>query len=172
MVGLSWGQSSRDKELENLVGQLLVTYFQSAKLGEMIHERLKTSGGVKELRTLIPNPDPGKQPLMVTIKIEPSNEFGLAQEEAAPGTSRVYVVLESPPINVSNPYEVKGEIEEIVEGSLNWWASQSTYSWLKLSDWKARVYMLDAEADEDAKDVYETLDSLETKTRQGETHNT
>jgi len=34
------------------------------------------------------------------------------------------------------------------------------------------VYMRDAEADEDAKDVYETLESLETKTRQGEPHNT
>ncbi|MEM0120514.1 MAG: hypothetical protein QW514_06195 [Thermoprotei archaeon] len=169
---MSWGQTNRDKELENLVGQLLVTYFQSAKLGEMIHEKLRASGGVKELRTLIPNPDPGKQPLMVTIKIEPSNEFGLAQEEAVPGTSKVYVVLESPPINVSNLYEVKGEVEEIVEGSLNWWASQSNYSWLRLSDWKARVFMLNAEAGEDADDIYETLESLESKSHQGETHNT
>ncbi len=169
---MSWGQSNRDRELENLVGQLLVTYFQSAKLGEMIHERLKASGGVKELRTLIPNPDPGKRPLMVTIKIEPSNEFDLTQEETVPGSNKIFVVLESPPINVGNPYETRGEVEEIVEGSLNWWASQPTYGWLKLSEWKARVFLVDSSDEEDAKDVYQTLETLDTKMRSGETHNT
>lgn len=169
MVVLSWGRSSRDKELENLVGQLLVTYFQSAKLGEMIHERLKISGGTKELKTLIPNPDPGKRPLMITIRIEYSNEFGLIQqEEVTPGTSKVYVVLESPPLNAKDPYEIKAEVEEIVGGSLNWWASQSSYSWLKLSDWKARVFLINASEDDYAKEVYDTLEKLERPKNSGQ----
>lgn len=161
-------KSSRDKELENLVGQLLVTYFQSAKLGEMIYDRLKTSGGVKELRTVIPSPEPGKQPLMITIRIEPSNEFGLPQEEQATGTSKVYVVLESPAIDVGNPAELKGEIEEIVEGSLNWWANQTSYSRLRLSDWRARVFVIDASDKDEVEDIYGTLEALETKGARGE----
>lgn len=168
---MSWGKSSRDRELENLVGQLLVTYFQSAKLSEMIYERLRASGGVKELRTIIPSPEPGKQPLMVTIRIEPSSEFGLSQEEPTPGTSKVYVVLESPPLSLSNPYEAKGAVEEIVEGSLNWWAGQSSYGWLKLSEWRARVFLVDASDREEAEEVYETLGALEARGRRGEAHN-
>lgn len=154
---------SRDRELENLMGQFMVASFQSDKLAEMIYERMSFRGSAKEVRMLLSAGERKRPPMLVTVRIEP---FSPAKEEAKlKGACKVMGVIESPPLESSASSKALNDAEEILAGSLMWWRSQGSYDYLKLEDWRSQVAVIDAADARRSKDVYRILQALDAKRR-------
>jgi hypothetical protein len=157
---------TRERDLENLLGQFLVASFQSNKLAEMIYERFSFRGrAVREMKLLLPSSTQGRNPLMVTMRIEPYAEPVVKgrKDERQKGTSRLVTLMESPPLPSQNSNQLKGRLEDILEGSFSWWTSQGTYNSLRLEDWTVRVSVIDSKDSNDAGEMHRILDALEAK---------
>ena len=160
---MSEEEQRRDRELENILGQFLVASFQSDKLTEMIHEKLPF-GGVKEVRIALPQKGLSRQSLIVTIRVEPFPAKPVETEKA--GDLKDLCVLESPSLNI-NPSALRSRIQEMVEGSLEWWIRDGTFRNLSLEDWRLNVSVLDSKDSRRVSQVYTLLGNLEAK-RKGE----
>ena len=160
---MSEEEQRRDRELENLLGQFLVASFQSDKLAEMIHEKLPF-GGSKEVRIALPNRGLSRQSLVVSIRIDPYPAKPAKKEEE--GDLKALCVLETPGINM-DPSALRSRIQELVEGSLEWWVRDGAYKNLSLEDWKLNVSVLDSKDSRRLSQVYTLLGNLEAK-RKGE----
>lgn len=95
---MSEEEQRRDKELENLLGQFLVASFQSDKLAEMIYESLPFSSS-KEVSLVLPQKDTSRQPLRLTIRVEPYPGKPPRREESV-GPLNAICVLESPSLDL------------------------------------------------------------------------
>lgn len=154
----------RDGELENLLGQFLVASFQGDKLAEMISERLLFSGS-KEIRMVIPQKGTARQPLLLTLRVEPFTAAAQRVEEHA-GPLKAMCVLESPNLEMT-PTEARDRIHEVMEGSMQWWMRQGTFGALRLADWRVNVSVIDSKDSRKVSQVYSLLGNLEAK-RKGE----
>jgi hypothetical protein len=157
---------ARERDLENLLGQFLVASFQSNKLAEMIYERFSFRGrAAREMKLLLPGGTPGRSPLMITMRIEPyADQVAKGRkDERQKGTSRIVTLMESPPLPSENSKQLKGRLEDILEGSFSWWTSQGTYNSLRLEDWTVRVSVIDSRDSKDADEMNRILDVLEAK---------
>jgi hypothetical protein len=161
---LSEEEQRRDRELENLLGQFLVASFQSDKLAEMIYEKMPY-GGTKEVQVILPRGGVGRQSLIVSIKVEPYLPKGVKKEEAT-GDVKGLCVLETPNLNI-NPTALRRRMQELVEGSMEWWQRDGTYNNLDLADWRLNVSVIDTKDSRKLSQVYTTLGNLEAK-RKGE----
>lgn len=160
---MSEEEQRRDRELENLLGQFLVASFQSDKLAELIHEKLPF-GGSKEVRIALPNRGLSRQSLVVSIRIERYPAKPAKKEEE--GDLKALCVLETPGINM-DPSALRSRIQELVEGSLEWWVRDGAYKNLSLEDWKLNVSVLDTKDSRRLSQMYTLLGNLEAK-RKGE----
>lgn len=160
---MSEEEQRRDRELENLLGQFLVASFQSDKLAELIYEKLPF-GGPKEVRIALPRRGLSRQSLVVTIRVEPQPAKPTRQEEE--GNVKALCVLETPGLNV-DPSALRSRIQDMVEGSLEWWIRDGTYRNLSLEDWRINVSVIDSKDSRRISQVYTTLGNLEAK-RKGE----
>ena len=161
---MSEEEQRRDRELENLLGQFLVASFQSDKLAEMIHEKLPF-GGSKEVRIALPNRGHSRQSLVVSIKVEPYPAKPAAKSEEA-GDLKALCVIETPGLNMDPP-ALRARIQEMMEGSLEWWMHDGAYKNLHLEDWRLNVSVLDSKDSRRLSQVYTLLGNLEAK-RKGE----
>ena len=161
---MSEEEQRRDRELENLLGQFLVASFQSDKLAEMIHEKLPF-GGSKEVRIALPNRGLSRQSLVVSIKVEPYPAKPAPKTEQA-GNLKALCVIETPGLNVDSA-ALRSRIQEMVEGSLEWWMRDGAYKNLHLEDWRLNVSVLDSKDSRRISQVYTLLGTLEAK-RKGE----
>lgn len=157
-------EQRRDRELENLLGQLLVASFQSDRLAEMIYEKLSFSTS-KEVRFVLPQKGSARQPLLLTIRVEPYPSTAQKREESA-GPIKAMCVLESPSLDL-RPAATRETIQEVVEGSMRWWMQQGNYKELKLEEWKVNVSVIDSKDTRRVSQVYTLLGNLEAK-RKGE----
>ncbi len=160
---MSEEEQRRDRELENLLGQFLVASFQSDKLAELIYEKLPF-GGAKEVRIALPQRGVSRQSLVVTLRVEPYPIKPPKKE--AEGDLKALCVLETPSLNI-NPSALRSRIQDMVEGSLEWWIRDGTFRNLSLEDWKLNVSVLDSKDARRLSQVYTLLGTLEAK-RKGE----
>jgi hypothetical protein len=158
-------ETRRDRELENLLGQFLVASFQSDKLSEMIHEKLPF-GGSKEVRIALPNKGLSRQSLVVSIKVEPYPAKSAKAKGDEEGNLKALCVLETPGLTM-DPSALRARIQEMLEGSLEWWMHDGAYKNLHLEDWKLNVSVLDSKDSRRLSQVYTQLGNLEAK-RKGE----
>ena len=121
------------------------------------------------MKLMLPSSTPGRNPLMVTMRIEPYAGPMLKgrKEERQKGMSRIIALMESPPLPAQNSNQLKARLEDILEGSFSWWTSQGTYNSLRLEDWTVRVSLIDSQDSRDAGEMHRILDALEAK-RKGE----
>ncbi len=162
---MSEEEQRRDRELENLLGQFLVASFQSDKLAELIYDKLPF-GGPKEVKIALPNRGMSRQSLMLTIKVEPFPAKPAKKTEEEEGELKALCVLETPALNI-DPSAMRARIQEMVEGSLEWWVRDGSYRNLSLEDWKINVSVIDSKDSRKLSQVYTTLGNLEAK-RKGE----
>ncbi|MEM0117275.1 MAG: hypothetical protein QXV32_02405 [Conexivisphaerales archaeon] len=158
-------EEQRDRELENILGQFLVSSFQSEKLAEMIHEKLSFRPN-REIKFYLPGRQGLRAPYMITIKIEPFSPQQLKKEEIRAGEVKALCILESPSLDIDVSV-LRESILEIVNGSLEWWTHQGTHRDLKLSDWRTNVAIIDSKDSKKIASLYASLNKLEAK-RKGE----
>jgi hypothetical protein len=161
---LSEEEQRRDRELENLLGQFLVASFQSDKLAEMIFDRLPFSSS-KEVRVVLPKKGVARQPLLLTVRVEPFPTT-MPEREEANGPLKAMCVLESPGLNLA-PTGARERVQELLDESMHWWIRQGTYENLRLDEWKVNVSVIDTKDSRRLSSVYTLLGNLEAK-RKGE----
>jgi hypothetical protein len=161
---LSEEEQRRDRELENLLGQFLVASFQSDKLAEMIFDRLPFSSS-KEVKVILPKKGAARQPLLLTVRVEPFPGSVPKREESS-GPLKAMCVLESPSLDLG-PTATRERIQEILEESMHWWMQQGTYGNLRFDEWKVNVSVIDSKDSRRVSQVYTLLGNLEAK-RKGE----
>jgi hypothetical protein len=162
---LSEEEQRRDRELENLLGQFLVASFQSDKLAELIHDKLPF-GGSKEVRIALPNAGLSRHSLVVSIRVEPYPLKPAKAKKEEEGDLKAVCVLETPGLGIG-PSALRARVQEILEGSLEWWIRDGGYKNLSLEDWKLNVSVLDNKDSRRLSQVYTLLGNLEAK-RKGE----
>lgn len=155
----------RDRELENLLGQFLVASFQTDKLSELIHEKLSFRNTVKEMRIVLRSSSVNRQPLLITVRVEPFNARAEELEKRSLSGFKILCILESPELDI-NPSKAKNDIENMMQGSFEWWSGQSQYNHLKLDEWTITTVALSSENSHHIKELYRAVRSLETRKRQ------
>lgn len=155
----------RDRELENILGQFLVTSFQSDKLAEMVYQRLAFRDQ-REIKLIIPARGGSKGPLALTIRVEPYGGPQPKSRTRKVGAVKAACFLESPDLDIS-PSRLREGIHEVVEGSLQWWIQQGTHGDLKLGEWKINTSVIGSEDSRKLNGVYTLLGNLEAR-RKGE----
>lgn len=155
----------RDRELENILGQLLVSSYQSDKLAEMTYEKMAYKGS-REVSFIIPNRSGSSSPpLAVTIRVEPYGERRAADQERGEqqaGAIRAVCFLESPDLDLS-PDNLRRGIQDVVAGSFEWFKQQGTgiARHLKLEDWNVNVSIIESKDSRKLTSVYKLLGDLE-----------
>ena len=149
----------RDRELENILGQFLVSSYQRDKLAEMVYEKLAFRGS-REVSFIIPSRSGSSQPLSVTIKVEPYGGGRARDKEVKTGAIKAACFLESPDLDLS-PEMLRKGIEDVVEGSFEWWMQQGAAAHLKLEGWKVNVSIIESKDSRKLTGVYKILGNLE-----------
>ena len=159
------GTEERDRELENLLGQFLVASFQSDKLVELITEKLSFRNTPKEMRMILKSSSSSRQPLLLTVRVEPYRPRREDFEKVEQGSYKILCIVESPELSIPIS-KAKNDFESIMQGSFEWWSGQGQYSHLKLDDWTISTVAINLENSAQIKELYRMIRSFEVRRRQ------